>query len=48
MDDAQTLTATLQSAPRIIISLIREVPPQYLKHRPSPTKGCIAMFISAA
>ena len=38
MDDAQTLIATLQSAPRIIIDLIREVPPQYLKRRPSPTK----------
>jgi uncharacterized damage-inducible protein DinB len=38
MDDAQTLIATLQSAPRIIIGLIREAPPQYLKRRPSPTK----------
>jgi uncharacterized damage-inducible protein DinB len=38
MDNAQTLIATLQSAPRIIIGLIREVPPQYLKRRPSPTK----------
>jgi uncharacterized damage-inducible protein DinB len=38
MDNAQTLIATLQSAPRIIIDLIREVPPQYLKRRPSPTK----------
>ena len=38
MDDAQTLIATLQSAPRIIIGLIREVPPQCLKRRPSPTK----------
>jgi uncharacterized damage-inducible protein DinB len=38
MDDAQTLIATLQSAPRIIIGLIREVPPQYLKRRPSTTK----------
>ncbi len=38
MDDAQTLIDTLQSAPRIIIGLIREVPPQYLKRRPSPTK----------
>ncbi len=38
MDDAQTLIATLQSAPRIIIGLIREVPPQYLKRRSSPTK----------
>jgi uncharacterized damage-inducible protein DinB len=38
MDDAQTLIATLQSAPRIISGLIREVPLQYLKRRPSPTK----------
>src|SRR5215510_6583993 len=38
MDDAQTLIATLQSAPRIIIGLIRVVPPQYLRRRPSPTK----------
>ncbi len=38
MEDALTLIATLQSAPRIIIGLIREVPPQYLKRRPSPTK----------
>ena len=38
MDDARTLIATLQSAPRIIIGLIREVPPQNLKRRPSPTK----------
>jgi uncharacterized damage-inducible protein DinB len=38
MDDAQTLIASLQSAPRIIIGLIREMPPQYLKRRPSPTK----------
>jgi uncharacterized damage-inducible protein DinB len=38
MDNAQTLIATLQSAPRIIIGLIREVPTRYLKRRPSPTK----------
>jgi len=38
MDDTKTLIATLQSAPRIIIDLIREVLPQYLKRRPSPTK----------
>ena len=38
MDDAQTLIATLQSAPRIIIGLVREMPPQNLKRRPSPTK----------
>ena len=38
MDDALTLIATLQSAPRIIIGLVREVPPQNLKRRPGPTK----------
>lgn len=38
MDNAQILIATLQSAPRIIIGLIHEVPTQYLKRRPSPTK----------
>lgn len=38
MDDAQTLIAALQSAPRIIIGLVREVSPQYLKRRPSPAK----------
>jgi uncharacterized damage-inducible protein DinB len=38
MNDAQTLIATLQSAPRLIIGLVREVPPQNLKRRPSPTK----------
>jgi uncharacterized damage-inducible protein DinB len=38
MDDARTLMATLQSAPRIIIGLVREVPPQNLKRRPGPTK----------
>src|SRR5262245_43145051 len=51
MDDAQTLIATLQSAPRIIIALIREVPPQNLKRRPSPTKWSAhehACHISAA
>lgn len=38
MDDTQTLIATLQSAPRLIIGLVREVSPQNLKRRPSPTK----------
>ena len=41
MDDVQTLIATLQSAPRIIIGLIREVPPPYLKRRPSPTEWSV-------
>ena len=51
MDDAETLIATLQSAPRIIIDLIHEVAPQYLKRRPSPTKWSIhehACHISTA
>ena len=38
MDDALTLITTLQSAPRIIIGLVREMPPQNLKRRPSPTQ----------
>jgi uncharacterized damage-inducible protein DinB len=38
MGDTQTLIATLQSAPRIIIGIVREVPPQNLKRRPSPAK----------
>lgn len=38
MNDAQTLIATLQSAPRLISGLVREVPPQNLKRRPGPTK----------
>ncbi len=38
MSDTTTLIATLENAPSIIISLIREAPPQFLKRRPSPTK----------
>ena len=38
MDDALTLIAALQSAPRIIIGLVREVPQHNLKRRPSPDK----------
>ena len=38
MSDTTTLIAALENAPGIIIPLIREVPPQYLKRRPSPTK----------
>jgi hypothetical protein len=34
----QPLIATLESAPEIIISLVREVPPENLKRRPSPDK----------
>ncbi|HYN23413.1 MAG TPA: DinB family protein, partial [Pyrinomonadaceae bacterium] len=36
--DTQTLIATLEAAPGIIIGLVREVPPQNLKRRPAPTK----------
>src|SRR5215475_4392626 len=38
MSDTTTLIAALENAPGIIIPLIREMPPQYLKRRPSPTK----------
>ena len=38
MSDTTTLIAALENAPGIIIPLIREVPPQYLKRRPRRTK----------
>jgi hypothetical protein len=38
MNNTQTLIATLEGAPEIIISLVREVLPQNLKRRPSPNK----------
>ena len=38
MNNTQTLIATLEGAPDIIISLVREVLPQNLKRRPSPNK----------
>lgn len=38
MSDTTTLITALENAPGIIIPLIREVPPHYLKRRPSPTK----------
>jgi hypothetical protein len=38
MNNTQTLIATLEGAPDIIISLVREVPPQNLKRRPSLKK----------
>jgi hypothetical protein len=38
MSNTTTLIAVLENAPGIIIPLIREMPPQYLKRRPSPTK----------
>lgn len=36
--DTQTLIASLEAAPSIIIGLIREVLPQNLKRRPAPNK----------
>jgi hypothetical protein len=36
--EIQTLIASLESAPGIIIGLVREVSPQNLKRRPSPNK----------
>ena len=36
--DTQTLIATLEAAPGIIIGLVREVPLQNLKRRPAPNK----------
>ena len=38
MNNPQTLIAALAAAPEIIIGLVREVPPQNLKRRPSPNK----------
>src|ERR1700755_1395362 len=38
MSDTATLISALQTAPGVIIPLIREVPPQILKRRPSPAK----------
>ena len=38
MSNTTTLIAALENAPGITVPLIREVPPQYLKRRPSPTK----------
>ncbi len=38
MNNSQTLIAALAGAPEIIIGLVREVPPQHLKRRPSPNK----------
>src|SRR5215813_8068649 len=36
--DTQTLIATLEASPDIIVGLVREVPPQNLKRRPAPDK----------
>ena len=38
MSEIANLISALQTAPAVIIPLIREVPPQILKRRPSPTK----------
>ena len=38
MNNPQILIAALAGAPEIIIGLVREVPPQNLKRRPSPNK----------
>lgn len=38
MSDTSTLIAALATAPGVIIPLIREVPPQILRRRPSPAK----------
>ena len=38
MNHPQTLIAALAGAPEIIIGLVREMPPQNLKRRPSPNK----------
>jgi uncharacterized damage-inducible protein DinB len=38
MSNTQTLIATLESAPEIIIGLVREVPSENLKRRPGPNK----------
>ena len=38
MSNTTTLISALESAPGVIIPLIREVPPQILKRRPSPAK----------
>ena len=38
MSDTTTLITALATAPGVIIPLIREVPPQILKRRPSPAK----------
>jgi hypothetical protein len=38
MNNIQTIITTLEKAPELIIGLIREVPPQNMKRRPSPDK----------
>jgi len=38
MSDTTTLISALETAPGVIIPMIREVPPRILKRRPSPAK----------
>jgi len=38
MSDTTTLISALEAAPGVIIPMIREVPPEVLKRRPSPNK----------
>jgi uncharacterized damage-inducible protein DinB len=38
MNTTQSLIAALKGAPDIVIRLVREMPPQNLKRRPSPSK----------
>ena len=38
MSDTETLISALETAPGVIIPMIRELPPQILKRRPSPAK----------
>jgi hypothetical protein len=38
MSDTTILVSALETAPGVIIPMIREVPPQILKRRPSPAK----------
>ena len=45
MSDTTTLIAALENAPGVIIPLIREAPPQFLKRRPSPTKWSAHEFV---
>lgn len=39
--NTETLIASLEAAPDIIIGLVREVPPQNLKRRPAPNKWSV-------
>ena len=41
MSDPTTLISALETSPGVIIPLIREVPPEILKRRPSPGTWCI-------